>query len=403
MLAGIIGHLQGRLMRLAAAMTILIHRGPMRSVVVSAFLVACCGLAQAATTTPPPGAARSTAAAVDTSLAAAVGKELVRSINECDAQATTDLIDTHAFGLRIAQSMYADTDQQNRIADEVGRGAVRGMANSYCQVLRNSHGTAKLMRTTDRAGQSLVLVRFNQGSQGFDYLEFTLMPNSAGQYRVVDWYQLSSGKMVSVSVGALTKLMTDPDPDFLHRFFGLAQFNDDLLETIQHIGELQNQGKFVDALNALNQLPPELAENRDILQVRAADAMRSSNLTEYHRILGLLARKYGNDPGVAFILIDYYFQNKQMDKLEESISLIERRVGSDGMTNLLRANIYLQNGSYDQTVTYDRKAIELEPDLQSAWFSLASAYVELKKYPEAVTTYQGLQSRFGAKLDRQRF
>jgi len=375
----------------------------MRSAAFTAFLVVCCALAQAAATTPSPGVVGSTAAAVGTSPAAAVGKELVRSINECDAQATTNLIDAHALGLLIAKSMFGDTDQQNRMADELGNGAVRGIVKSYCRILQTSHGSAKLMRTTDRAGQFLVLVRFDQGSQGFDYLEFTLVPNSSGQYRVVDWYQLSSGKMVSVAVGAVVKLMTDPDPDFLHRFFGMTQFNDDTVASIRHVGELQNQGKYADALNALNQLPAELAETREILQLRASNAMRSNNPTEYHRVLGVLARKYGNDPSVAFSLIDYYYQTKQPDKLEQSISLIERRVGSDGLTNLLRANIYLQNGSYDQTVAYAHKAIDLEPDLQSAWFSLASAYVELKQYPEAVTTYQAVQSRFGAKFDRQRF
>jgi tetratricopeptide (TPR) repeat protein len=67
-----------------------------------------------------------------------------------------------------------------------------------------------------------------------------------------------------------------------------------------------------------------------------------------------------------------------------------------------RANVCLRKGSYDQAVAYARKAIDLEPDMPAPWYSLTSAYVELKQYPQAVEALQTLQSRFGVKLSRER-
>ncbi len=103
------------------------------------------------------------------------------------------------------------------------------------------------------------------------------------------------------------------------------------------------------------------------------------------------------------MLLDYYFFQNQMDKAMQAIEVIERRVGSDGMTNLLKANASLQRKDYDKGIAFAQQAIRLEPELAQSYVALARGYTGQQKYPEAVSTYRLLTTRFGVQLKRETF
>ena len=92
-----------------------------------------------------------------------------------------------------------------------------------------------------------------------------------------------------------------------------------------------------------------------------------------------------------------------MDKALQAIAVIERRVGVDGMTNLLKANASLQRKDFDAGVAFAEQAIRLEPELAQSYVALGRGYVGEQKYPEAVSTYRLLMTRFGVKLTRETF
>ena len=96
-------------------------------------------------------------------------------------------------------------------------------------------------------------------------------------------------------------------------------------------------------------------------------------------------------------------EQRQMDKAMQCVLTIERRVGSDGITNLLKANINMMTGAYAQGAALARQAIQLEPDLQDAYYTLAVNYVGLEQYPQAIAVYQSIATRFKVKFQRQRF
>jgi cytochrome c-type biogenesis protein CcmH/NrfG len=50
---------------------------------------------------------------------------------------------------------------------------------------------------------------------------------------------------------------------------------------------------------------------------------------------------------------------------------------------------------------FAQKAIQLEPDLTDAYYSLAMNYIGLRQYAQAVTVYQSMETRFKVKFDRQ--
>lgn len=345
----------------------------------------------------------SAAGSVSDTAPEAVAASLVQALNQRNESAAADFLDMAALGERIGKAMTTNPAEQQQMAHALNEGNAHKLIQSYFKILDTRHGTVRLMKTTQRNGQVLALVRFDMGGNGFDYLEFILQPDSSGRYRAVDWYQLSRGELMSVNLGALVKLMADPDPDLVHRLLGTTRFDSNQLAKLKQIGDLQRSGDYAGALATANQLPPEIADARVFLTFRVTLASLAGNKAEHQRILGVLAHKYSDDPAVAFLLIDYYFNLRQMDKALQCVVTIERRVGSDGVTNMLKANINMMTGAYAEGLALAQQAIQLEPDLKDAYYSLAMNYTGLKQYPQAIAVYKSIETRFKVKFDRQHF
>ena len=103
------------------------------------------------------------------------------------------------------------------------------------------------------------------------------------------------------------------------------------------------------------------------------------------------------------MLLDHYFFAKDLDKCLRAIATIESRVGVDGMTQMLRSNIYMTMGKHQDAITYARKAIEVEPDMTDPYFTLAQSHVALGQFDEAIDVYSTLQDDFGYRFTKDNF
>jgi tetratricopeptide (TPR) repeat protein len=168
--------------------------------------------------------------------------------------------------------------------------------------------------------------------------------------------------------------------------------------------KLRAHGQYAQSLEAMNQLPSDTAEELVVLKMRATDARRVNNISAYNRALDVIDLHYARrDPSLALTLIDYYIDKGDIDKAVQAVDAFESRVGVDAGTCLMRARILLHTGQYAESVTYARKAVDLEPSLDSAWYSLGKGYVQAKNYPQAVTTYKAMQTRFHTTFTRETF
>jgi tetratricopeptide (TPR) repeat protein len=334
---------------------------------------------------------------------AVLGTELTQAFNQRNEAVLASLIDMNALGMRVASSMYDDETRRSAFARGFAQAGPHNILQSYFKTLDSTHGSVKLMKVAQRNGQPVLLIRVDLGGKGFDYLEFVLQKEGTGAYRLIDWFQLSRGETASVSIGALARLLIDPDPDLIHRMFGVPQVDEQLLSQMKQIGVLQRAGDFAGALGLMRQLPEPIANSRRLLIARAGLASLAGQTEAYKSALAALAQRYSNDPGAAFVLLDHYFFEHQMDKAMQAIEVIEGRVGADGMTNLLKANASLLRKDFDPATAFAQQAIRLEPELAQSYVALARGYVGEQKYTAAVSTYRVLMTRFGVKLQRQTF
>jgi hypothetical protein len=333
-----------------------------------------------------------------------VGAGLVEGLNKGDLKALTNLVDVHAMAGRLVPGFRKDAEVERYVEDGFLGDTLRGILESYCRGVKGAHGTAKLLEIKMHAGQAHVRIRLDQGSLGLTYLEFVAEQQPEGDFRVVNWFELNDNRLLDEKLGPVARLAADlDDQTSQHKLFSSTRFSSAVADRIKRVGVLRSQGAYSKSLEAMSELPPMLAETLVMLEMRAKDARRANDMKEYYRVLGQIDFKYGSDPSLGLTLADYYIQNNQLSKAIAGVSSLESRIGVDGGTHLTRAHLFLEAKDYADAVSYARKAADLEPGLEGAWYCLAKSYVQLKNYPQAVVTYRSMQARFHQAFTRQTF
>jgi tetratricopeptide (TPR) repeat protein len=355
-----------------------------------AVLVAMASVGHAAVATEVQGAANA-------AHSCEFGNEVARGFNERDEALVAKLFDMDVLARRAARSFSDDVREQAGFARGIAKTPPRTLLAPLFKALETSKGVVECLPGANPK-QGRALLRFDMGDNGFDYLELVVE-----REHFVDWYQLSRGELLSVTAGGLGRLMTDPNPGLLQTLFGVKSVDRGVLEHIRAMGTLQRAGKYAEAIAAIDRLPQPLAESRILLTNRAGFATYGQLPAEYDKSLALLAKRHGDDPSAAVMLLDYYFKNNQTARALGAIDAIELRVGVDGLTTLLRANAWLGAGEFAPAIQSAKESIRLEPKRDGGYHTLAAAFIGLKKYPDAVKTYQTLASDFGYRFERQSF
>jgi len=368
----------------------LVHNPGMKTLAwLATLLFATCGYAQIS------------GAAGERDAARRFGEAIVGALNERDGKRMATLVDVRGFGLRTAKVQGMKPVEQEQLVAGLEKAGLSTLFANYFQALDASNGSAKFLRVTETR-PARALVRLDLGTNGNDYLEFVLETRE-GRTRTVDWFVLSSGELVSVTIGSVAQMFTTSDAGVLGRLFGTERVDAQSLARMRRVGELQRAGKYAEALKELRQLPPAMADSRVLLSAQATIAQMSKNDAEYTRALAKLAEKYSDDPATAFKLIDHYFTIKDGPKMLASIDTLERRIGTDGVTRNLRAAAYFRTDDYANTLKYADEAIHLEPDLMNGHDTRASALVGLARYADAIAQYQSVEKQFGLEFTRDVF
>jgi hypothetical protein len=332
-----------------------------------------------------------------------VGHEIAAAMQERDEEAFVALLDFPRLARRIAATVV-DTEKER---EDFARGLQRGTNASrfskavFSNLKQREEIAAKYMRVVDRGQDRRALVRLDMGDSGFDYMEFVLEADASGALKIVDWYSLSTGELVSASVGGLSRLLVDPAPSLLKSVFGLQTIDEETVKRLKNISQLRAKGELKQAYFELEKLPPEISNSRLILTQRAGLASTLGDEDLYRAMLEQLALRYSDQPGTAFMLIDHYMYKQDYARCLDSIGHVEKRVGQDGMTHMLRANIHFLSKSFDEAARSAREGIRVEPDFTGAHFTLVEVLIADGRFDEAVQAFETLETEFGYEFSRE--
>ena len=356
-----------------------------------AFLLAACAMAQAA-----DNAAQRRAAADK------FGAEIERAFNERDRKALNAMIDLHALATRAAEYQgLTGAEEQGFVKGAESKG-LAPLIDSYFKALDTSKGKVTYMRVTNQTPPR-ALVRFELGNQGFNYAEYVLHTDAAGRTRAVDWFQLTTGDLMSVTLGGIGQMFSGANASLIERMFSGENISREDVANLSKIGDLYRKGKYAEALEIFKNLQEPLASSRILLSARATAASYANLPDEYDAALAKLASKYADDPGATFMLIDYHFKRQDVPKVLKSIDTMEKRVGVDGVTRMLRASAYMLGNDLENALKCADEAIALESDLLAAQDTRATLLVQLGRFKEAVAAYKAMETQFGFQFTRDIF
>jgi len=360
----------------------------------------CCVVAFAAATTALALPADSKAPNM-----AAVGAQITTIINERQANALASLIDMNALGERVATNVFENEGGRREFARGFAKTAQAKalVADFFREMDRSPDSAAKFLKVVTRDTETRPLLRFDYGDDGFEYIEFVIRPDGKGGVKIIDWAPLSGGELYSQIIGRMARILSEPAPGLIQTLLGMPQIDQETLKRMKSIAEMRRKGDLRSAYLEMEKLPSAIADSRFVLVQRASLANESGDDAGYRKTLARLQELHGKDPAAAFMLLDHYFLTKDLDKCLQAITAIESRVGVDGMTQMLRSSIYMTLGKHQEAVTYARKAIELEPDMSTPYFTLAQSHVALGQFAEAVEVYSTLQDDFGYQFTKDGF
>jgi len=330
------------------------------------------------------------------------GNEITRAFNERDRKALNSLIDLHALATRAARYQELSTRDEQAFVRGADMKGLEPLIATYFRALDTSQGSVKFMRVTTQTPPRS-LVRFDLGDQGFNYAEYVLHTDATGRTRAVDWFQLTTGDLMSVTLGGVGQIFTSANPNMLERLFGGEKIDRDVIANLIKVGELYRTGKYAEALTILKNMPEPLASSRFILSARATAASYANLTDEYDAALAKMAAHHADDPAATFMLIDFHFKRQDTPKVLKSLDTMERRVGVDGVTRMLRSNAYTLTNDFTNSLKYADEAVALEPDLLLAQDTRATLLVRLARFKEAVAAYRDMETRFGIQFTREIF
>jgi tetratricopeptide (TPR) repeat protein len=152
-------------------------------------------------------------------------------------------------------------------------------------------------------------------------------------------------------------------------------------------------GRPVDALKIYEQFPPELKKDKNILLTRL-QAAQAVNDEEYARAIEDLRAAHPDDACIDMISIDYYLLKKDDGQAFTCLDRLDKAVGGDPYVDVMRASIHTDAKQYDLARQDAQRAIDADPDLQDAYWTLMTIALEEHNFGETVTLLDQLEGHF---------
>ncbi len=325
------------------------------------------------------------------------GLWLADIIDRRDGAAFAARIDIDALAARTAKGLDLD-DTTRRGFIKGMTGAKQRMAETMLARVELNRGKARLVRSTTTAGGSTQIVRIDMSDAegdpaGMEYLAFEL--DAKG--RIVDWTAHSQGARTSDVMRRLSLAMIQ-DRGAIARAFGITRVDEATLATTQALAKQMAAMDFDGAYTNLARMPEAYKATKDWAALRVNLASQLDD-TRYRASLQHIAAHHADAPGLQFMLIDHYFFEDRHAQVIRTVEAFERGVVEDGATNLLKCISANTLKAYDDAGRFCARSIEIEPDVENAWWMLVTVGHGARDAGLVLRTLDGYERQFGTRFE----
>jgi predicted Zn-dependent protease len=163
--------------------------------------------------------------------------------------------------------------------------------------------------------------------------------------------------------------------------------------SIAAIEEAFQNGANQKALELWTKLPEPVQGHSALILARLRAARASSEQDLAAAITAARARRPG-DPSTELAAYDAFELARNHDEARHCLDAIEAAVGGDPYIDWLRAQQLYAAGDLSAASAACRKALEREPSLEEAWWTLAAISLETRAYDETLAALAKLNASF---------
>jgi hypothetical protein len=323
--------------------------------------------------------------------AEAAGLAYVAAIQTMDKQSLSRLFDSNDFPQRVAKGggfnrktsreykkLFKDQNQKQEIIGNMFVGLNVEGANFQLR---------KIMPFKGIENVAMVRAIFADGSMEYYFLEVN------EKAKIVDMFQISRGMWLSDSVGQMTALVIGQGDSFFKKLTRSLELNTSAFEYYQPFFDAYAQGGYEEAHKVFLALPDHLRQVRQILELAVFSA---SNLSEqtYVETLEMLNQAHGNNPELAFMLMDLHATKGDYAAVVQSLNLAMQLTGDDAHLLDLRGTYHSVLGNSELAFADYTRAVEIEPSYIDGYWSLADYHNGKAQYAALTQTLQLIMTNF---------
>jgi tetratricopeptide (TPR) repeat protein len=324
---------------------------------------------------------------------AAAGEAIAAALNKRDADALIQMFDADAIMRLVIKDLGLNASDRESVRKGFPK-ALRNNVNIGVRTIEATKGSAKFLRSGVRDSKPYALVRYDLGDQGIDYIEYYLTPSR----KIEDWYVHSMATLYSTSarLSLATLLKTD---SMLFGLFGARFTTQADVKPFSDLRTHLEAQDFASAYRVLESFPESFRKSRQWALMRVTYGGRIDEAT-HRAALRHLARDFGKDADLQFMLIDHYFFEQQFDRALASLSGLERNIGGeDAATANLRGSMLIAAKRFDDAGKACRRGIALEPDHKPAYWCLVTVGIATKSGRVAVEGLKAYEKAFAVEFD----
>ncbi|MDX1500025.1 MAG: hypothetical protein R3176_09015 [Woeseiaceae bacterium] len=259
---------------------------------------------------------------------------------------------------------------------------------------------ATLLGVESRGNRGRAVVRFDLPDFQFNYHEYELALDDGNRVVILDWVDFLNGERFSDHIGMMLVKAAPGRPavrkliDFQNvREPQLFQFTE-LLKAARD----RRKDRYVEILKDMDEA---LRRQRVVVLTSVQLAKQVRDRRMLRSALVEMAQYHPEEPLFSLALLDYYFPARRFEDAHGALVRLAGRLDADdaAMEARLSAATLVMGRIADANAHADR-ALELEPDLELAWWSALRARAAAEDYGRAVAALAALEKDFGYKLDR---
>lgn len=306
--------------------------------------------------------ARAAETAISEAEAEQFGHEFSAYFNEGRAGEIFGVFDLMSLGNRAVAGM----DIPDKERTELVQGLVQGMRTSLGKQLA-VWTSARFIRVLEVDGEKRILVRVLSEEGAFNFFEAVCARKASGSLKAVDLHTYLTGELMSLTVRrALLPAISQLKGGILERLGNKDQSYLKSLEKMQQGTQALMSEEFEKALNIFEALPDSLRNELFVLTQRLMAAQRCEE-KRYLAVIDDWRKAYPNSSTLDMVSIDGCVMRKDFKGAAAHLVALQKRTGPDAHLEVLRGNILGMGGERAEALEIVKKAVALEPKLQTGY------------------------------------